>query len=82
MGIVREGGVTTVREWAPAAQAVSLIGDFSGWKEVGMKKDQWGVWEVSLPDVQGQPAIPHRSRIKVKLQAPGGWWVDRLSAWI
>ncbi|KAJ9510013.1 hypothetical protein QJQ45_011653 [Haematococcus lacustris] len=63
MGIVREGGVTTVREWAPAAQAVSLIGDFSGWKE-------------------GQPAIPHRSRIKVKLQAPGGWWVDRLSAWI
>ncbi|KAL6754518.1 starch branching enzyme [Haematococcus lacustris] len=82
MGIVREGGVTTVREWAPAAQAVSLIGDFSGWKEVGMKKDQWGVWEVTLPDVQGQPAIPHRSRIKVKLQAPGGWWVDRLSAWI
>ncbi|GFH24235.1 Aamy domain-containing protein, partial [Haematococcus lacustris] len=82
MGIVREGGVTTVREWAPAAQAVSLIGDFSGWKEVGMKKDQWGVWEVALPDVQGQPAIPHRSRIKVKLQAPGGWWVDRLSAWI
>ncbi len=30
----------------------------------------------------GTPAIPHRSRLKLKLQAPGGWWADRVPAWI
>jgi 1,4-alpha-glucan branching enzyme len=60
------------------AQAAALIGDFSQWKEVWMTKDQWGVWEVILPDgADGKPAIPHKSRLKVKLQAPGGWWVGR-----
>ena len=33
-GINRGNGVTTYREWVPAAQAVALIGDFSGWQEV------------------------------------------------
>jgi 1,4-alpha-glucan branching enzyme len=31
-------------------QAAALFGDFSGWKEVWMTRDKWGVWEVSLPD--------------------------------
>jgi 1,4-alpha-glucan branching enzyme len=31
-------------------QAAALFGDFSGWKEVWMTKDKWGVWEVALPD--------------------------------
>ena len=31
-------------------QACALIGDFSGWKEVWMTKDKWGVWSVTLPD--------------------------------
>jgi hypothetical protein len=38
------------REWAPAAQAAALIGDFSGWQPVWMDRDQWGVWSVRLPD--------------------------------
>lgn len=33
-------------------------------------------------DPSGAPAIPHGSRVKVRLQHPGGWWVDRLPAWI
>jgi len=83
LGVTRVGKATVYREWAPAAQAAALIGDFSGWKEVWMTKDQWGIWEVILPDgADGKPAIPHKSRIKIKLQAPGGWWVDRLPAWI
>lgn len=30
-----------------------------------MKRDDFGVWEITLPAVNGQPAIPHNSKIKV-----------------
>lgn len=28
------------------------------------------------------PAIPHGSRVKIRLQSFEGWWVDRVPAWI
>jgi len=28
--------------------------------------------------VDGQPAIPHNSRVKIRLQSFGDWWVDRV----
>jgi hypothetical protein len=31
-----------------------------------MKKSEFGVFEVVLPPKDGQPAIPHNSKIKVK----------------
>ncbi|KAG2486093.1 hypothetical protein HYH03_015188 [Edaphochlamys debaryana] len=81
-GITREDGATVYREWAPAAQAAALIGDFSHWQPVWMSRDEWGVWSVRLPDVDGKPAIPHRSKIKVRMQHPHGGWMDRLPAWV
>ena len=30
-----------------------------------MKKDQYGVWEITIPPQDGQCAIPHDSKIKV-----------------
>lgn len=30
-----------------------------------MTKDNFGVWEVTLPGKDGTPAIPHNSKIKV-----------------
>ena len=30
-----------------------------------MTKNPFGVWEVTVPSKNGQPAIPHRSKIKV-----------------
>ncbi len=33
-------------------------------------------------DPQGKPAIAHGSKVKVRLQHPGGWFVDRVPAWI
>lgn len=39
-------------------------------------------WVVDLTDPSGRPAIPHGSRVKIRLQHSGGWWVDRLPAWI
>ncbi len=35
---------------------------------------------MSGPD--GKPAIPHNSKVKIKLQHPSGWFVDALPAFI
>mmetsp|Transcript_7040 Transcript_7040/g.15465 ORF Transcript_7040/g.15465 Transcript_7040/m.15465 type:complete len:773 (+) Transcript_7040:158-2476(+) len=83
LGFTREKDAIVYREWAPAAQAAALIGDFNGWTNTWMTKDKWGVWEVRLPDgPDGKPAIPHASRVKIRLQHSGGWWVDRVPAFI
>ena len=37
---------------------------------------------VDVADPSGRPAIEHGSRVKVRLQHPGGWWVDRVPAWV
>lgn len=83
LGFTREENSTVYREWAPAATAAALIGDFNGWNPTYMEKDQWGVWSVRLPDgSDGKPAIPHGSRVKIRLQGDHHWWVDRVPAWI
>ncbi len=55
------------REWAPGAEALFLIGDFNHWdrQATPLARDDFGVWSVFLPDVDGQPAIPHASMLKV-----------------
>ena len=32
---------------------------------VPMTKDNYGVWEVTLPVKDGHPAIPHNTKVKV-----------------
>lgn len=53
---VRCDGVDGVRfaVWAPAAQCVSVAGDFNGWnaKRHPMRLRNGGVWEVFLPGVK------------------------------
>ena len=46
----REGWV--YREWAPAADGVSLMGDFNGWDETAcpLTRGENGVWELRLPE--------------------------------
>ena len=83
-GFIRdeEKGATVYREWAPGAVGAQLIGDFNNWEGWDMQRDDFGVWSVTVPDVDGKAAIPHASRVKIRLQHPEGWWVDRLPAWI
>ncbi len=52
------------REWAPAAKAVALVGEFNDWEP---KENHWavrnefGTWELFLPDGRdGTPMIWHR----------------------
>lgn len=34
-----------------------------------MQRDQYGVWELTLPAKNGQTAIPHNTKVKVRLMA-------------
>nr|XP_027190205.1 1,4-alpha-glucan-branching enzyme 1, chloroplastic/amyloplastic isoform X3 [Cicer arietinum] len=82
-GFNREEGGILYREWAPAAQEAQIIGDFNGWDGSNhhMEKDQFGVWSIKIPDADGNPAIPHNSRVKFRFKH-SGVWVDRIPAWI
>ncbi|OWM70582.1 hypothetical protein CDL15_Pgr014255 [Punica granatum] len=83
-GFNREEGAIVYREWAPPAQEAQIIGDFNGWdgsKHV-MEKNEFGVWSVRIPDNNGNPAIPHNSRVKFRFKHGDGIWVDRIPAWI
>ena len=47
---------------------VRLILVIDGWDRGShpMKKNEFGVWEIVVPAKNGQPAIPHNSKIKVR----------------
>ncbi|KAK7207379.1 putative glycogen branching enzyme GbeA [Myxozyma melibiosi] len=81
---IQDNNDIVYREWAPNATMVHLIGDFNNWDRGAheMVKNQYGVFEITLPAVNGQPAIPHNSRVKIALNLPGGGYVDRIPAWI
>ncbi|MBP1744248.1 MAG: glgB1 [Firmicutes bacterium] len=58
------------REWAPAADSLSLIGDFNGWDRNTHKlsRKAGGVWEIFLP---GRDALNHESLVKVHVVRDG-----------
>lgn len=82
---VRDDNSIVYREWAPNAASASLVGDFNDWNRQShpMKKNDFGVFEVVVPpNANGQPAIPHNSKVKIFLSLSNGQQVDRLPAWI
>ncbi|KYQ99941.1 hypothetical protein DLAC_03909 [Tieghemostelium lacteum] len=72
------------REWLPSAHEVYLVGDFNGWNKSSHKlnRDQYGRWEIFLPNVNGKCAIPHHSKVKIYLKLANGNWDYRIPAWI
>lgn len=81
---VQPNGDIIYREWAPNALKASLIGEFNNWdlQAHELAKDQYGVWSIVIPAVAGKAAIPHDSRIKISMIAPGIGRIDRIPAWI
>ncbi len=79
-GLHRRGPRWVFREWAPNAEAVFLVGDFSGWKELPefelRRTDPRGVWEIRLPGSR----LHHGDLYRLKLYWPGGSG-DRIPAW-
>lgn len=83
-GFNREENCIVYSEWAPAARSAQLIGDFNNWdgSQHKMEKNEFGIWTLRIPDINGKPAIPHRSKVKIRLQRGDGTWDDRIPAWI
>lgn len=47
-----------------------------------MQRDQFGVWSIVIHATNGQPAIPHGSKVKISMIANGAGRIDRLPALI
>ncbi|MGI6168128.1 MAG: alpha-amylase family glycosyl hydrolase [Christensenellales bacterium] len=58
------------REWAPAADALYLTGDFNSWNPSShpLQRLDHGNWEIFLP---GKAALPHASLVKVVVEKDG-----------
>lgn len=71
------------REWAPAAHALFLIGDFNNWDRGShpLKKIEGGNWEIFLPAAEYKATFVHESRLKVHVVSKNGAH-DRIPAYI
>ena len=65
------------REWAPAAKALHLIGDFNRWNREShpLKRLEGGVWEIQI---KGKTALKHLQRVKVQVTGPDGRMQDHI----
>jgi len=69
------------REWAPAASAVHLIGDFNGWNRSShplTRINDGGVWEIRL---EGEHALRHGQLVKLQI-TNGDRVFDRIPSYI
>ncbi|MFP4085736.1 MAG: alpha amylase C-terminal domain-containing protein [Desulfobacteraceae bacterium] len=73
-------GEWMLREWAPNATALYMIGDRTGWQETDAfsldRINDQGVWEIRLPE----EALHHGDLYRFKIHWPGGSG-DRIPAW-
>ena len=81
-GLHREqNGTWVLREWAPNACAIALIGDFNQWKPgpdyYFLRLGDSGVWELRLPSDR----LKHRDLFKLLVSWPGGSG-ERLPAYV
>ncbi len=79
-GLHKDGKNWVIREWAPNATAIYLIGDFNGWKEDGhfafKRVSESGNWELVLPE----RTFAHGDLYKLSVHWEGGQG-ERIPAW-
>ena len=79
-GLHRTASGWVLREWAPNATAIYVVGDFNGWHEdehYAMKRlKNSGNWEIKLP----ARAMKHGDLYKLKVHWQGGEG-ERIPAW-
>lgn len=77
-GLQSSASELSYREWAPAAKALSLIGDFNGWDRGShpLDRDEFGVWHLRLP----VGTLEHGARHKVHVVTESGG-MDRIPAY-
>nr|XP_020501966.1 1,4-alpha-glucan-branching enzyme [Labrus bergylta] len=72
------------QEWAPAAEALFLTGDFNGWDKFAhpYTKKEFGKWELVLPPKPDKsPAVDHNTKLKVVVHTNTGERLYRISPW-
>ena len=71
------------REWAPAARALYLIGDFNNWDRTAhpLTRIDNGCWELRLPQNVYKDRFGHGARVKVHIVSDAGH-EDRLPLYI
>ncbi|XP_034723555.1 1,4-alpha-glucan-branching enzyme [Etheostoma cragini] len=72
------------QEWAPAAEALFLTGDFNGWEKFShpYTKKPFGKWELILPPKHDKsPAVDHNTKLKVVVHTKDGSRLYRNSPW-
>ena len=79
-GLHRTDKGWVLREWAPNATEIYLVGDFNNWSELPqykMKRLDNGNWEIKLKP----RAMKHGDLFKLHVHWEGGWG-ERIPAWI
>lgn len=70
-GLHRDGDGWVLREWAPNASRIYIIGDFNNWKRIAaweMKPTGGGNWEIRLPEM----FMRHGELYRLFIEWPGG----------
>ena len=80
-GLHRTDRGWTFREWAPAAEAIFLVGPFSEWADDPRyaldRVDENGTWMIELPEA----ALSHGDLYRMSVHWPGGRG-DRIPAYV
>ena len=80
----RDNGDIDYCEWVPDAKSVSLVGQFNGWdtKAHVCTKGPYNKFSLHIPAGEdGQPAIPHLSKLRVVIHTVDGKELWRISPW-
>ncbi len=77
---LRSANEWTVREWAPMAKSVYLVGDFNRWNRDShpLEMISGGVWQIKLP----ADALQHGQKVKLHIIGADGSRRDRIPACI
>ena len=70
-GLHRDGDEWVIREWAPSASRIYLIGEFNNWKRTPdymLQPAGQGNWELRIPG----PFLGHGTLYKLWIEWPGG----------
>ncbi|XP_078579753.1 1,4-alpha-glucan-branching enzyme-like [Branchiostoma floridae x Branchiostoma japonicum] len=81
---VTEDGGLVMREWAPGAVELYLMGDFNGWNKTShsFEKKPFGKWELVLPPKDdGSCPLDHLSKYKLVVKDKNGHLLERICPW-
>jgi 1,4-alpha-glucan branching enzyme len=74
----------TVTQYIPDVEAVALVGEFNQWdlqKHQLKRANDFGLWSLTIPPVNGNYAIPHDSQYKIAMTLKSGEVIHRLDPW-